>query len=582
MNSRQLYFRLLSYVKPYWKRLGLSILLLALLAATEPIFPALMKPLLDEGFTNRNESFIEWVPILLVGLFVLRGILTFTSSYVSSWVANRIVADLRSEMFRHMLRLPAAFFDQHSSGRLASHIAYDANNVTGAATSALTVITRDTLTIIGLMGWLLWLDWKLTIIIIVIFPFTAIVIRFFNLRLRKVSSQNQKAMATLTHSIEEAASNNRIVKIFCAEEYEANLFDKSNEKQRGLAMRSIVAGSAVTPLVQMLVSLSVAIIISLALNQSTSGTATAGGFMSFLTALLMLLPPIKRLTEITSVIQRGLAAAEMVFSIIDEPTETSKQNTNSSGKLDSEIIFENVNFYYPGSDKSILNSFSLHIPSGQTLAIVGHSGSGKSTLTSILSGFYPVHSGKVCIGGTCYNHENITELRNNITLVSQDVKLFNNTLIHNIAYGDRNPDVEKVNAAIQMSNSAEFIDKLPDGLNTLIGQNGIKLSGGQRQRIAIARAFYKDSPILILDEATSALDSKAEQSIQNALQKLTQNRTTIIIAHRLSTIEMADRIIVMEDGVIAEEGTHHSLIMENGLYSHYYQIQMAEQQPTSN
>ncbi len=577
MNSRQLYLRLLSYVKPYWKRLGLSILLLALLAATEPIFPALMKPLLDEGFTNRNESFIEWVPILLMGLFLLRGILTFTSSYASSWVANRIVADLRSEMFRHMLHLPAAFFDQNSSGRLASHIAYDANNVTGAATSALTVITRDTITIIGLMGWLLWLDWKLTIIIIVIFPFTAIIIRFFNLRLRKVSSENQKAMATLTHSIEEAASNNRIVKIFCAEEYESSSFDKSNEKQRGLAMRSIIAGSAVTPLVQILVSLSVAIIISLALNQSTSGTSTAGGFMSFLTALLMLLPPIKRLTEITSVIQRGLAAAEMVFSIIDEPSETNSLQPNDLNQLNGEITLSNVNFKYPSSKKLVLNNFSLHIPAGQTLAIVGHSGSGKSTLTNILSGFYPADSGKVCIDDVCYGQENITQLRHNITLVSQDVKLFNNTLTHNIAYGFSNPDMARVNAAIQMSNSAEFIDKLPDGTNTLIGQNGLKLSGGQRQRIAIARAFYKNSPILILDEATSALDSKAERSIQDALQKLSQNRTTIIIAHRLSTIEKADRIIVMEEGVIAEEGTHNSLIMENGLYSHYYQIQKSEQ-----
>lgn len=576
MNSRQLYFRLLGYVKPYWRRLGLSILLLVMLAATEPVFPALMKPLLDEGFTNQNEGIIQWIPIILVGLFLLRGALTFASSYTSAWVANRLVTDLRQEMFHRMVYLPIDFFDHHSSGRLSSHIAYDAGRVTGAATNALTVLTRDSLTIIGLTGWLLWLDWKLTSITLALFPLIVLIVRYFNRRIRNISSQNQSAMANLTHSIEEAVTNNRIVKIFSAEEYEAHRFQKTNEHQRGLAMRDTVASSAITPVVQLLVSLSVALIISIALNQSNQATATAGGFMSFLTALLLLLPSIKRLTDVTSIVQRGLAAAEKVFSILDEPAERDHITTKHVQLSRYDITFDQVTFCYPETTKQVLHEFSLNIPAGENLALVGHSGSGKSTLISLLAGFYPIEGGRITIDEIDFMELPLKEIRSSIALVSQDIRLFNDTILHNIAYSDENPDHIRAQSALIAANAAEFVDQLPQGIDTEIGQNGITLSGGQRQRIAIARAFYKDAPILILDEATSALDTESERNIQSALEKLMESRTTIMIAHRLSTIESADRIVVMEEGKIAEEGTHEQLLEKEGLYAHYYQLQFSE------
>lgn len=577
MNSRQLYFRLLRYVKPYWKRLALSVAMLVLLAATEPIFPALMKPLLDEGFTNQNEVFIKWIPIAMVILFLIRGILSFTSSYASSWVANRVVTDLRKEMFSCLVRLPTAYFDQHSSGKLGSKIAYDVGGVTGAATQALTVIVRDSLTLLGLMGWLLWLDWKLATITLALFPLMAIIVRYFNKRLRSLSSQSQIAMAQITHSIEEAAVNNKVVKIFNAENFESTEFASVNERLRGILMRATVASSAVTPLIQLLASLSVAVIVGIALNLPSDGTASAGGFMSFLTALLMLLQPIKRLTDITSTIQRGLAAAESVFELIDEPSERISGDKLISEYFSGEIEFKSVTFNYPYGEKPALKNLNINITSGQKLALVGKSGSGKTTITNLLSGFYTDFDGDILLGGISIHKLKLNEIRQQVSLVSQDVRLFDNTIAANVSYGESEPrNEERIISALKSAHAWEFIEHTKDGINTLIGQNGVKLSGGQRQRLAIARAFYKNAPILILDEATSALDTESERNIQEALKTLMNDRTTIIIAHRLSTIEHADHIVVMESGTIVEQGSHNELIHQDGLYAHYHRLQFTE------
>ena len=572
MNSKQVYIRLLGYVKPYWKTLAFSVLLLSLLAATEPLFPMMMKPLLDEGFTNKDATFMQWIPIFVVGLFLVRGILTFTSSYASSWVANRLVTDLRNLMFNQLTYLPTTYFDHHSSGSLTSKIAYDVNNVTGAATQALTTIVRDTLSLVALLGWLFWLDWKLTIVTLALIPFITIITRYFNKRLRNISGKSQSSMADLTHRIEEASSGHKIIKIFNAQKYEQKRFQLRNEQQRGLAMRSTVAASALVPLVQILASFAIALIIWMALNQDGGGTATAGGFVSYLTAMLMLLPPLKRLTGITATIQRGLAAAESVFEILDEPEEKSAKHQQIR-QLNGCIQFNNISFIYPHTEQVILDNFSLEIKCGDTVALVGPSGSGKTTVSNLLARFYNTKSGSITIDEQSISDISLTTLRNSISLVSQDIRLFNDTIAANVAYAEVNPDINKVKSALIAANAWEFVTNLPNKLNTMSGQNGVRLSGGQRQRIAIARAFYKDAPILILDEATSALDTESERSIQAALEQLMKNRTTLVIAHRLSTIEHADNIVVMKDGSIVEQGKHAQLIKKSGLYKHYYKLQ---------
>lgn len=425
------------------------------------------------------------------------------------------------------------------------------------------------------MAWLLWLNWRLTSITLALFPIIMLLVRYFNRRLRRISRDSQHSMAAITHTIEEAASNNRIVKIFTAEEFETTRFQRANEKQRGLAMRATVAESAITPLVQLLASLSVALIIALALHSDAHNQTTAGEFMSFLTALLMLLPPIKRLTDITSTIQKGLASAEIIFGILDEPQERTSPSSNDV--LSGDITFSSVHYAY-GDNKKVIDDFNLTIPKGNTYALVGKSGSGKTTLTHLVAGFYCIEEGSISIGGTPIKDIPLQSLRRSISMVSQDVRLFNDTILNNVAYSDPKPDEERVLEALTAAHAIEFVTPLPNGVHTEIGQNGITLSGGQRQRIAIARAFYKNAPILILDEATSALDTESERYIQEALEHLMANRTSIVIAHRLSTIEHADCIVVMKDGAIIESGSHHELLNNNSLYKSYHQLQFSAQE----
>jgi subfamily B ATP-binding cassette protein MsbA len=533
-----------------------------------------MKPLIDEGFTNKDPTIKETLPLLLSALFLARALLSFGSSYLSNWVAQKVVTDLRNAMFAHLIHLPVNFFDNNSSARLSSHVAHDAKNVTGAATKALTVLVRDTLTIIGLLAWLIWLDWKLTIITLTLAPLIAIVIRYFNKRLRKFSGLDQSAMAEITHVIEEASSNNRIIKIFGAEEIQQNKFAKFNEKRRNIAMRAAVASSAVTPIVELLTSLSTALVIAIALNASGEGTATAGGFMSFLTALLMLLSPIKRLASITSVIQRGLAAAEMVFSLLNESTEENK-NQERIKKLQpiESIRFDNVSFAYSKNNAFAIEGLDLDLPINKKIALIGRSGSGKSTLVNLLAGFYAPSSGKILINNNSVSDLNPADLRKLYSYVSQDIRLFNDTILFNVSFGDPEPDPDKAREALEHAHAWEFVSALPMSMDTLVGQNGVKLSGGQRQRIAIARAFYKNAPVLILDEATSSLDSESEHAIQLGLNELTQGRTTITIAHRLSTIRESDLIIVFEQGKIIEHGTHSELESADGLYTKLIRMQ---------
>lgn len=578
MNSRELYLRLLSYVRPYWKAFAAALVCIGLASLTEPVFPAIMKYLLDDGFSKASDNW-DWVlyPLAIMGIVVARSIFGFIGDYGMSWVSNNVIAELRHKMFERMIRLPSSYYSDNLSGRLMSRIAYDVGGVAGAATSALTTLVKDSLSIIGLLAWLLYLNWKLTLLTLSVVPFIAFVVRRFSKRLRNVARGQQESMGKITQVLQESIEGNKVVKIFGGQKYEEERFGKSIQEQRRLAMRATLASSAQTPLVHFFSSASVAIIIAVALKQASNDQATVGSFVSFVTAMLMIMAPLKRLTDVNAPIQRGLAAAESVFSLIDAEAETDT-GTEVLGRAQGLVEFDKVSFAYPGSDRPALNAVSLTIRPGECVALVGPSGSGKTTAANLLPRFYQIDGGEIRVDGHALQNIKLDSLRDNIALVSQDVVLFNDTLGANIAYGSkRGATKEEIRAAAKAAHALEFIDALPQGLDTMIGENGVKLSGGQRQRLAIARALLKNAPILILDEATSALDTESERHVQAALDELMRGRTTLVIAHRLSTIERADRIVTLANGEKQEEGSHAELLAKDGLYARLYRMQKAEE-----
>jgi subfamily B ATP-binding cassette protein MsbA len=551
---------------------------MALAAATEPVLPALLKPLLDGSFVERNQTHPYLVPLAIVGMFLLRGALTYVSSYTLSWVSNKIVLDLRNAMFRRLVTLPTRYYDDRSSGVLISKVAYDVTGVTSAATGVLTVLVRDSLAVVGLLGWLLYLNWRLTLVTLVIAPGVAIVVKVFSKRMRRMSQEALRAMGDVTHVLQESIDCHREVKIFGGQEYEARRFDRSNQKQRGYNMRLTVAAAATVPIVQIFASIAVAVIISIALQQSAANELSVGGFVSFITAMLMLLTPIKHLTEVNSPLQRGLASAESVFELLDERAEEDK-GERVLQRARGRIEYERVSFSYPGSGREALDGVSVRVEPGETIALVGPSGGGKTTFVNLLPRFYEVTGGRILIDGIDTREITLASLRANIALVSQDVTLFNDTVAANIAYGRvGSVSPAELEAAARAAHALDFISEMPQGFETLIGEDGVRLSGGQRQRLAIARALLKDAPILLLDEATSALDSESERHVQAALAELMRGRTTIVIAHRLSTIEHADRIVVLQRGRIAETGSHAELLARGGVYANLYRIQFALEQ----
>ena len=578
MTSRKLYARLLTYVRPYWKALVIAMVAMGLSSLAEPVLPAMMKKILDEGFSSSAGPW-DWLiyPVFIMVIFLARAIFGFIGEYLMSWVSNNVVTELRQAMFARMIRLPTRYYSDNLSGRLMSRIAYDVQGVAGAATNALTSLIRDSLAIIGLMAWLLYLNWKLTLITISVVPFIAFVVRTFSKRLRSVAKGQQESMGKITQVLQESIEGHKVVKIFSGQSYEEARFWKSVREQRRFAMRATMATAAQSPIVQFFAASGVAIIMGVALKQASNDQTTVGSFVSFITAMLMILPPLRRITDVNAPIQRGLAAAESVFSLIDEAAEDDK-GEEALGRAKGLVEFDRVTFTYPGAERPALDSVSLTIRPGESVALVGPSGSGKTTAANLLPRFYQVDGGAIRVDGHDLHNITLSSLRDNIALVSQDVVLFNDTIGANIAYGGKkDATLEEIRVAAKAAHALEFIDALPDGLDTMIGENGVKLSGGQRQRLAIARALLKDAPILILDEATSALDTESERHVQAALDELMRGRSTLIIAHRLLTIERANRIVTLAHGEKQEEGSHAELLAQNGLYARLYLMQKAEE-----
>ncbi|MEE9160928.1 MAG: lipid A export permease/ATP-binding protein MsbA, partial [Gammaproteobacteria bacterium] len=566
-NDARLYKRLMVYVLPYWRTFMIAIVSMLVLAISDPAIPALIKPMLDGAFIEKDPATMKWVPILFVLLFAIRGFATYANGLALFWVSNKVIMDLRQEMFIRILTLPSSYYDEYSSGSLLSKFTYDVTQIKEAATNAIMTLVRDSLAIVGLLGWMFYIDWKLTLVAMVCGPFITIVFLIVRKRLRKMSTKVQDSMVDINHVLGECINGHKLVKLYDGKEQEINRFQKVTNANRRYSMKFAMAAVASSPMIQLITAIAMAIIIYISIQKASVNEIRVGEFTSFFAAMAMLLNPLKRLTRVNVYLQRGLAACDSIFTLLDHPVEPdiAKQTLE---KAKGEIEFCHVNFSYEGNDHKALDNVSIHIKPGETIALVGASGSGKSTMANLVPMFYTGKEGKILLDGKEIQDISLLSLRQNIALVSQEVVLFNDTVRNNIAYGSLNDRSEaSIRAAAKSAHALEFIEELQYGFDTIIGEKGLKLSGGQRQRLAIARALLKDAPVLIMDEATSSLDTHSERQIQLAMEEVETGRTCLIIAHRLSTIENADRIIVIDNGAIVETGTHAELIKLNGVYA---------------
>lgn len=568
--------RLWPHIRPLLGIILLAIATMGVVAATEAGIPALLKPLLDHGFGTHGNDKAKWfVPAAVIGLGLVRGLAQYSSGYLLSYVSNRILLDLRLRMFERMIHTSASFFQRETASTVINAIVFEVNQVLNVLMGVMVTLVRDSLTVIFLLGYLFYLNWRLTLIVAVILPGIGWLVSKINRRLRRLNRDHQTLTNELSYVVEETVAGYKVVKVHNGEPYEIDRFTEMSRRLRGYAMRMTVSGGLAQPLTQFLASIALAVVITIAVVQSSSDQTTVGGFVAFVTSMLLVISPLKHLIDVNQPLQRGMTAAELIFGLIDEPAEP-QGGGRPLPHARGEIEFRDVSFDYGAAERPTLDRIAFKVAPGEMVALAGPSGSGKTTLVNLLPRFFDPTGGAILLDGVPISDYDVHALRSQMAMVSQDVVLFNDTIAANVAYG-QTPDRARVQAALEAANLADAVAAMPDGLDTIVGGNGMRLSGGQRQRLAIARAIYKDAPILILDEATSALDSESERHVQAALERLMEGRTTLVIAHRLSTIERADRILVLEGGKIAEEGSHDALLQRGGLYAHLHRIQYQQQ-----
>ena len=567
-----IYKRLAGYSLKHWRYLLLALSGLVINALTQPMFAAYLQPLLDGTFMEKDPDIIKWAPAALLFIFLLRGVSGFLSGYFMAWVGRKVVTELRGEIFSRLIHLPVSYYDRTNSGQLVTKLIFHVEQVASAATGGLTVLVQDMATIIGLLSLMMYYSWELTCVVLLTGPLIALIIRFVSKRFRRFSRQIQESTGEVTQIGGEVIQATREVRIFGATDFEKDRFAEINERNRKSFMKRILTERLSMPLVHFIVAVALAVIIVIATRGDLLERFSPGMFMSFMAAMMLLFDPLKRLTSISATLQAGVAAGESIFSVIDAPTEKD-QGSFETDRVKGDVSFKDVKFKYDESDP-ILKGISFEVKAGDKIALVGKSGSGKTTLVNLLPRFYDYQEGSIELDGVALADYKLANLRQQFAYVGQNITLFNDTVRNNIAYGMlRNLDESKIVEAARAAYALEFIEELPKGFDTMIGENGTLLSGGQKQRLAIARAILADTPILILDEATSALDTQSERYIQAALDELLKGRTTFMIAHRLTTIEQADNILVMDSGQIVESGNHQSLLEHNGVYANLQQMQ---------
>ena len=564
----KLYRRILTYVVPFWPMLVLGILANILSSGIDAGFTYLMRPFLDKGFINIDMAFVKHIPLIVLFGITLRGLVSASGSYCMTWVARAVVKVLRQRVFAQITHLPADYYDEATPGQLLSKLLYDVEQIAQVGADALTDFVQNTCLVIGLITVMMVICWQLSLMFLLTVPLIGLIVNYTNKRVRRLSHRVQKTMGIVTEIASEAIDGYRVVRVFGGEQYEINKFNRATETSRINDMKVSATKALNVSVVQIIIGIGIAMIIFAAIQLSAVITISAGSFLAIIASMLQLIRPMKTLTTLNSTIQRGLAGAESVFHLLDKPVEP------IGGKIlperaRGEISFQNVSYAYR-QGQPVLHQVTFNIRAGETVALVGQSGSGKTTIASLLPRFYDAINGRILLDGVPLNQLNLASLRQQMSLVSQQIVLFNDTIANNIAYGCFDASIDEIIQAAKLAHADEFIQKLPDGYHTQVGDNGVLLSGGQRQRIAIARAILKNAPILILDEATSALDSESERFIQLALEEVMKNRTTLLIAHRLSTIQSADKIIVLHQGCVVEEGPHAQLISLNGYYSKLY------------